>query len=147
MNVTRLARRILAAERRLVGRGLLERWHDPPHRILAKAGADHSDEDEMIAAIDARHQRAELAVGRLPSAEHDYLSRARLGFGPALRTSAAVWRAELLGDDPFKRQFRRRFQHGIAIALKVFDIADRSGPLLDPPPLAREGRLRLEQFL
>src|SRR5581483_1946523 len=111
-------------EGRLVGRGLLQRWHDPSHRILAKAGADHSDENKMIAAIDSRHQRAELAVGRLPSAEHDLLSRACFGLGPALRTPAAVWRTEFLGDDPFKRQFRRRFQHGVAIALKVLDIAD-----------------------
>src|SRR5271169_3373312 len=96
MDVAGLARRILAAERILVRLGRLQRGHEPPDRILSKAGADHSDKGEMIAAVNAGHQRAEFAVGGLPSTEHNLLAGAAFGFGPAFRTTGAIKRAKLL---------------------------------------------------
>ena len=82
----------------------------------------------MIAAIDAGHQRAEFAVGGLPAAEHDLVPGAAFGLGPALRAAGAIGRIELLGDDAFQRQLAGRFQHGIAAALEMLDIADQLLP-------------------
>src|SRR4029077_2612043 len=73
VNVACLARRILAAERILVRCSGLQRRHDTPDGVLPEAGADHPDKGQMVAAVDAGHQRAEFAVGGLPSPEHDLL--------------------------------------------------------------------------
>src|SRR6185312_13115303 len=99
MHVPRLARRVLAAERAVVGGSCLQRWHDGFHLVLTEAGADHADKGEMIVAIDAGHKRAELAVGGLPSADHNLLARARLRLGPALRAAGMIGRLELFGDN------------------------------------------------
>ena len=93
MHVAGLARRILAAERAFVGGCRLQRRHDPPDRVLPEAGADDADKGQMIAAIDAGHQRAEFAVGGLPAAEHDLLSGAAFGLGPALGAAGAIGRS------------------------------------------------------
>ena len=148
MHVAGLARRILAAERALVGLVGLQHRQEPPHLVLPETGPDHADEGEMIAAIDAGHQRAEFAVGGLPAAEHDLMSRAALCLGPALGAAGAIGRIELLGDDAFEREFAGRFQHGIAAALKMLDVADllvlafpRVQQFLQPP-LALDQRQR-----
>src|SRR6516164_10328886 len=104
MDVPGLARRILAAERILVGLRRLQRRHDALDRVLSKAGTDHADKRQMVAAIDAGHQRTELAVGGLPAPQHDLLPGAALGLGPVLGTTGAVRRDELLGDDALERQ-------------------------------------------
>ena len=93
MHVARLARRVLAAERAFVRGRRLQRRHDLLDLVLAEAGADHADKGEMIAAIDAGHQRAEFSVGGLPAADHDLLPRARLCLGPAFGAAGMIGRA------------------------------------------------------
>src|SRR3984885_4349053 len=102
VDVAALARRVLAAERALVGLGFLEHRHDAPNRVLPEASPDDADKGQAIVAIEAGHQRAEFAVGGLPAAEHDFLSGARFDLGPAFGTPGAIGRAEFLGNDAFE---------------------------------------------
>src|SRR5271169_6654822 len=125
MNVAGLARRVLSAERIFVRRRRLQRRHDAPDRVLAKAGTDHADKTEVVAALDACHQRAELAVVGLPSAEHDFLSGAAFGLGPALRTAGTIRRGELLGNDALQRQSARRAEYRVAAGFEMFDVTDQ----------------------
>ena len=127
VHVAGFARRVLAAERALIRSLGLQRRHDAPDGILPEAGADHPDKGQMIAAIDAGHQRAEFAVGGLPAPQHDLLSGTGFCLGPALRAARTIGRAELLGNDPLKRQFRRRLQDRVPVSLEMLDIADRFG--------------------
>ena len=104
----------------------LQRRHDAADGILPEAGADHADEGQMVAAIDAGHQRAEFSVGGLPAAEHDLLPAADLGLGPAFGAAGAIGRVELLGDDALELQLFGGFQHGIAAFLEMLDVTDQS---------------------
>src|SRR5258708_15113667 len=83
MHIARLARSVLAAERTLIGSRFLQRRHDTLDRVLPKAGADDPDIGEMIAAIDAGQQRAELAFGGLPSPHPDLIPAPGFALGPA----------------------------------------------------------------
>ena len=86
----------------------------------------------MIAAIDARHQRTEFAVGGFPPAQHDLVSGAALGLGPVLGPARAIGRAELLRDDAFQRQLAGRLQNCVAAGFEMLDIADQAGFALGP---------------
>src|ERR1019366_1580542 len=103
MHVAGLAWRILAAERALVRGCGLQRRHDAPDRVLPEAGADDTDKGKVIAAIHARHQRAEFAVGGFPAADHDLMPGAAFGLGPVFGSTRTIGRAELLRDDTFQR--------------------------------------------
>ena len=109
----------------LSGARRLQRRHDAADGVLPEAGADQADKGEMVAAMDARHQRAEFPVGGLPAADHDLMPGPALGLGPAFRAAGAIGRVELLGDDAFERQFAGRLQDGIAAGLEMLDIADQ----------------------
>ncbi len=138
MHIFHLARRILAAERAVVRRRGLQRRRDALDGVSSEAGSDHSDKGQMIAAIDARHQRAEFAVGGFPPSEHDLMSGPAFGLGPTLASTRLIGRAELLRDDAFQRQLASRLQDGFAPGFKMLDIADQFAFALGP---------RFQQFL
>src|SRR5438445_8027351 len=114
MHIAGLARRLLATERTFVGSGFLQCRHDAPDRVLPKAGADDPDKGQMIAAMDAGHQRTEFAVGGLPAAKDDLMPGAAFGLGPALGPAGLIGPTELLRDDALQRQLAGRAQHGVA---------------------------------
>jgi hypothetical protein len=79
----------------------------------------------MIAAIDARHQRAEFAVGGFPSSQHDFMPGPAFRLGPILGAAGAIGCAEFLGDDTLQPQLARRLQNVIAVVLEMSDIVDQ----------------------
>src|SRR5579859_6313185 len=87
----------------------------------------------MIAAMDARHQRAEFSLGGFPSANHDLLSGAAFRFGPVLGPAGTIRRTELFRDDAFQRELARRLQNrltissGLAVTFEMLDIPDQFG--------------------
>src|SRR5438034_1161653 len=94
MHIFGFAWRILAAERAGIGGRGLQRRHDALDLVLSKAGTDHPDKGQVIAAIDARHQRAEFAVGGFPPSQHDLMSGAAVWssatFSPSASTSGSA---------------------------------------------------------
>ena len=137
VHVAGLLRRVLAAERALVGAAAFSAGMMRCDLVLPEAGADPADIGEMIAAMDADQQRAEFAVGGFPAADHDLVAGAAFGLGPALGAAGAIGRVELLGDDAFERQLAGRLQDGVAAGLEMLDIADQLALAL----------ARLQQFL
>ena len=119
-------RRVFAAERILLrGRGF-QRRHDLLHHGLAIAGADDADISQMSVARHAGHQRAELAGGGFPAADHDLMAGAALRLGPGVDAPGTVGRVALLGDDAFERQLAGGFQHRVAAGFEMLDIADHA---------------------
>ena len=78
-----LARRILAAERIRLGCRSLELRHQARDLVGTVARSDVADVDQVIAAINAGHQRSELAAIAVPAADDHLVSGAALGLGPA----------------------------------------------------------------
>jgi len=117
-------RRVLAAERTLACSIGFQFRHQPLHHVLPETRADIADIDQMIAAMDARHQRAEFAGIALPAAEYHLMPGAAFRFDPVHGAFRAIRRIEPLGDDAFQRHPARRAQHRIAAGLEMFDVTD-----------------------
>src|SRR5262249_55112016 len=99
----RLARRILASERILVRGRRFQRRHDPPNNVLSETCPHCTDINEMIIAISAREQRTKLSARGLVPADHNLMSRPRLGLGPTVRAAGLVRRAEFFRNDTLHR--------------------------------------------
>ena len=65
-----------------------------PEQVLGiarvEAGADLADMDEMVAAIHAGDQRAQVGCAAAPAADHHLMAGAAFGFGPGLGAARAV---------------------------------------------------------
>ncbi len=67
-------------------------------RLLAEAGADPADIDQLLAAMHAHQQRAKLLARHRPAADHDLVAGPALGLdpvadrGPSGRVRRAAWR-------------------------------------------------------
>ncbi len=77
-----LAGRILAAERVGLRCRSLELRHQARDLVGSVARSDIADVDQVVASIDARHQRPELAAIAVPAADDHLVSGAALGLGP-----------------------------------------------------------------
>src|SRR6202000_2752105 len=132
-----LARGIATAERTLLRFVPLQLRQQALDDVLAVAGADLADIDEMPAAMHADEQRAEAAIGLAPAADHHLVPGAAFGLGPVAAAARFVRRGEILGDDAFQVHAAGRLQHRIARGLEMLDEADqrlllveeRRGPL------------------
>ena len=110
-------------ERALVGASAFSLGSRPMRLSAAEPGADPADMDEMVAAVDADHQGAELPAGIGPGADDQFVATAALGLGPGLAATRAVRGVGLLGDDPLQRQLAGREQDGFAARVEVLDVA------------------------
>ena len=94
--VLALARRVLAAERALVGLERIELFEKPAGVAGIEARADLAGMHKVIAAINADHERAQVAGAAAPAADDDFMAGAALGLHPAFRAARLVGRARAL---------------------------------------------------
>ena len=119
---------------------------------LIEAGADAAGMHEVIAAVDADEQRAQVVGAAAPAADHHLLAAAALGLVPALGAPGLVRRAGALGDDAFEIEIAGRLEHRIAGLGEVLDILDVAGmrslaAQQLPEPLLALGQRQLPQIL
>src|SRR5258707_12428587 len=94
--------------------------------------------------MDAREQRSHRSALGRPAAKDDFLSRAALGFEPAIAAARGIGRIEFFRDDALEPDLAGRSQHCLGVRLQMRDIADSAAlGLLSEEPL--ETRLALSE--
>ena len=111
--VLALARRVLAAERASISLQRVELLEQGAGVALVEARADAARMDEVIAAVHADQQRAQVVRAAAPAADHHLLAGAALGLEPGLGASGLVRRTGALGDDAFEIEVAGGLEDGI----------------------------------
>src|SRR5213082_2303150 len=94
--------------------------------LAREAGAHVARVDELVAAVEAEHQRAEArraATGSLREArDHELLAPVGLDLQPvAIALADGVARVEALGDDPFELLLLRSGEKRLAVVERLLD--------------------------
>src|SRR5262249_46319764 len=121
----------------------LELGQELAHHRLAEPRADAPDGHQLLAAMYACDQRAQLLSLLGPAADDDFLPGTALGLDPAADPAAAVGRAELLGHDALETHAAGRCKHGIARRLEMVDVADLLALVLEAVEQLLQPRLAL----